>query len=342
MRLPRISLILPVFNDRTHLATLLASLQKQSETSLEIIAVDDGSTDGSVELLEAAARADGRVVVLRQCHRGVSAARNLGLERARGRWIAFADSDDWLDSRALQTWCDLAEASDADLVLGNGFSFSGDVDPAASSGRCLLKHQPWGSILSGSEWIQHAVAKEEWPHYVWLQLARRELLALHRARFLEDMSNHSDIVWTLDLALAARRVAFCAAPLYGYRANPVSLSRNPSLQAVRQRAGSYLIAMERLRASAIERRCDRGLSDALTRSNCQQARNFLSLLRKRLPDCDVRRQLAQQFEAQGFVGMMFRGAADLHDVLVAVRSWFFLRRCRGGASAATPERRRLA
>ena len=183
---------------------------------------------------------------------------------------------------------------------------------------------------------------EEWPHYVWLQLARRDLLTACRARFLEDMSNHSDIVWTLDLALAAERVAFCAAPLYGYRANPVSLSRNPSLQAVRERAGSYLIAMERLRASASERRRDRGLSDALTRSNCMQARNFLSLLKKRLPDRDVRRQLAEQFVAQGFVGMMFRGAVDVHDYLVAVRSWLFLRRCRGGRSVVTPERRRMA
>ncbi len=343
MRLPRVSLILPVFNDIDHLETLLASLQSQSETALEIIAVDDGSSDGSVALLDAAARRDPRFIVLRQCHRGVSAARNLGLERARGRWIAFADSDDWLDRDALRTWCDLAETSRADLLVGNGFSFSGVADPGASTGARLLQHQPWGRVVSGAEWIQHAVAKQEWPHYVWLQLVRRDLLAAQRTRFVEGMANHSDILWTLDVALAANRVAFCAEPLYGYRVNPVSLSRNPSLQAVSQRARSYLIALDRLRATAAERQRDRGLCDALTRSTCMQARNFLSLLRKRLPDPAVQRELAGQFVAQGFIGMMFRGAVDVHDYLVVLRSWLFLRRCLSRAVETTAEAgRRLA
>lgn len=330
MPTPRVSLILPVFDDRVHLATLLSSLQAQSESSLEIVAVDDGSSDGSLALLEAAARRDPRIVLLRQRHLGVSAARNLGLDRARGRWIAFADSDDWLDRRALQTWCDLAEASSADLLVGNGFSFSGTAagdGPVDAEPRHLLHYQPWDEVVSGAEWIQHAVARQEWPHYVWLQLASREMLAAHRPRFVETMANHSDIVWTLEVALAARRVVFCAAPLYGYRVNPASLSRDPSPQAAGRRARSYLVAMDRLRATAAERRRDRGLSEALTRSTCMQARNFLSLLRKRLPDPAVQRELAGQFVARGFVGMMLRGAVDLHDYLVVLRSWLFLRRC---------------
>ena len=329
VQLPRVSIVLPVFNDAAHLPLLLASLQAQTERSLEILAVDDGSTDGSLELLHDAARIDPRIAVFSQSHLGVSAARNTALDHARGRWLAFADSDDWLSPQTLQTWCDHAESATLDLVVGNGFSFCQCPNEHRAGPRALLGYQPWGEVIRGRDWIQRAVARQEWPHYVWLQLGRRSLLAESRSRFVEGMVNHSDILWTLSLALLARRVGFVSQPLYGYRVNANSLSRNPSTMAILRRAQSYLFAMDQLVAKAGQLAQDVALHDALVRHTAMESRNFLGLLRKRMHDPALRRELAVEFLRLGLIDAMFKSAVDVHDLWRALRSWFVLHRFAG-------------
>lgn len=322
---PLVSVVLPVFNNAAYLPELLESLLSQSERSLEVVAVDDGSTDCSLALLRDAARSDPRLIVLTQDNHGVSAARNAALRRVRGRWIAFADSDDWLSHDTLRTWCAYAQSERLDLLVGNGFSFCDRPDEAVGLPRVLLESQPWGEVVDGRAWICSGVANEEWPHYVWLQLARRELVTGCGARFVEDMTNHSDIVWTLGLALKARRVGFLEQPLYGYRINPTSLSRNPSAFAIGRRARSYLIAMERLLQTALkEAKSDVGLHDALLRHTCFESRNFLSLIRKRLHDRTIRRELAADFLKLGLTPVMFSSAANASDLWRATRSWIFV------------------
>jgi glycosyltransferase involved in cell wall biosynthesis len=89
----QISVILPVYNAEAYLPLLLPSLLNQSKRALEVIAVDDGSTDSSLVVLHKMTQEDAPLIVLSQSNRGCSAARNSGLELARGRWIAFPDSD---------------------------------------------------------------------------------------------------------------------------------------------------------------------------------------------------------------------------------------------------------
>lgn len=93
----KVSVIVPVWNAGRYLPQCLDSLLGQSYGALEIILVDDGSTDNSAEICRMYAERDERVCVLRQENKGVSAARNLGLERASGKLIAFVDADDWVD-----------------------------------------------------------------------------------------------------------------------------------------------------------------------------------------------------------------------------------------------------
>jgi glycosyltransferase involved in cell wall biosynthesis len=120
----QISVILPVYNAEAYLPLLLPSLLNQSERALEVIAVDDGSTDNSLAVLHKMAQKDARLIVLSQSNRGCSAARNSGVELARGRWIAFADSDDWLMSPALETWRRRADSAELDLLIDNAFHFA--------------------------------------------------------------------------------------------------------------------------------------------------------------------------------------------------------------------------
>jgi hypothetical protein len=225
----------------------------------------------------------------------------------------------------LSTWRRRAQEQELDLLVGNGFHFSGT--PAATVPRLpLLQRQPWDQVLDGADWVIRSIAANEWRHYVWLQLARRELLTRSGACFVEDLV-HEDILWTLDVALAARRVGFCPAPLYGYRDNPVSTTRHPSERALQQRARTYLVVMQHLREQAARQAHRPALQRALLRHLNREGGHFLGLIRKRLRDPHVRGDLAQEFRDRGLCGAVFSGVADRHDFWRAVRCWVIVQRC---------------
>ncbi|MFA3780845.1 glycosyltransferase [Yersinia sp. 1652 StPb PI] len=309
-----ISVVVPVFNCAAYLTQLLDSLYQQSGVSLEIIAVNDGSTDDSLTILVAAARHDSRLVIVNQANQGLSAARNAGIARATAPWIAFVDGDDWLASDALSTWLQQANRQQLDLLIGNGFTFTTDPHLAPSSP--LLHKQPWSEILSGQQWVIRSIEHNEWPHYVWLQLIRRELIATHQLAFIPGML-HEDILWTTHLALAVQRVGFCDTPFYGYRTNPLSITHSPLPQALVARANSYLRIINALiNLSATQQP---PLSRALLRHANQESGHFFGLMRKKLSPSPERSALAAEFRALGLPKALFQGAGNISEFWRAVR-----------------------
>lgn len=95
--LPLISIIVPVYNVKNYLEKCLQSICGQTYKNLEIILIDDGSSDGSGELCDLFAQRDGRIKVIHQTNAGQSAARNRGLAVAQGELLGFVDSDDWIE-----------------------------------------------------------------------------------------------------------------------------------------------------------------------------------------------------------------------------------------------------
>ena len=93
-----ISIIIPVYNVKLYLDNCIQSVIQQSYTDFECILVDDGSTDGSSEICDQWAEKDNRIIIVHQPNGGVSSARNKGLEQAKGEYICFIDSDDWVDA----------------------------------------------------------------------------------------------------------------------------------------------------------------------------------------------------------------------------------------------------
>jgi len=273
MPAPRISIIVPVHNAAAFLPALLESLSAQTERNLEIIAIDDGSTDASPALLAAHALLDPRLVVITQRNAGVSAARNRGLDAARGEWIGFADADDWLYPDTFARWRELAEATQADVVIGSGFALEAGIDSAP-----LFRAPRLAPGASGRDWLLASVGARHWPHNVFLQLIRRELIEGARLRFPEGMI-HEDIVWTLDLALLARRVSGCDTALYGYRQHQASLVHRPTAAARWQRLAGYAAVMEHLSTAAKQQHADRQLRSILLQHLTQQAAPVLGLLR---------------------------------------------------------------
>lgn len=121
---PKISVIIPVFNTEKYLDEAVGSILKQSLKEIEIIAVDDGSTDSSHTILDKIARSDSRVTVISQKNQGQSVARNRGISIASGKYIYFMDSDDILHENALEECFDKCEKESLDMVMFDGESFS--------------------------------------------------------------------------------------------------------------------------------------------------------------------------------------------------------------------------
>ena len=97
MKTPLVSILVPVYNVEDYLERCLDSLLQQSLTQIEIVCVNDGSTDKSAEILEEYAKKDNRIVVVHKKNGGLPSARNAGLDVAKGKYVGFVDSDDYVD-----------------------------------------------------------------------------------------------------------------------------------------------------------------------------------------------------------------------------------------------------
>lgn len=318
---PDISLIIPVFNNEAFLKSSLASARAQEGVSLEIIIIDDGSTDASLSMIKAQAAEDPRIIVISQVNQGVSAARNAGLDRATGRWVAFLDGDDWLAPGSLAEWLQLAEKEQLECVICNGFSFKVD-DPRPfydTQPRAILHKQPWGSIMTGAEWIAQSVRSREWPHYVWLQFCRRNVIEEARLRFRRDMI-HEDIPWTIQLVLTVRRLGFSPAARYGYRRNPTSLTRSHNPDHVRHRIASYLKVGELLQTLSSGQ--PPALRKALHTQILRELGHFLGLMRKGNVSRTDRSRFAAEFLAAGLPKVMLKSCSNYREVAAVLKAWY--------------------
>lgn len=157
-----ISVIIPVYNTKQYLQSCLDSLLSQTYTDLELLFVDDGSTDGSDELLDAFAARDSRIRVIHQENGGVCAARNRGIEEAKGDYLSFIDSDDTLEPDLYEVLMALIREHSADIAhCSYNRVTAGIVKPIGNSGRvypqgrtealrCLLT----GKLFVGSCWTK--------------------------------------------------------------------------------------------------------------------------------------------------------------------------------------------
>lgn len=315
MKKVALSVIVPLFNNAQYLREFLYSLDCQEVAPIEIIVVDDGSTDDSPAILDEFGKSDDRLVILRQPNAGASAARNAALRVARGEWITFADCDDWLPPRTLAARMACAQAAGADVFICNGFKFTGTP---LTGGVPIFDRQPWGETISGWEWMKRASTVCEYPHYVWLQLIRREFLERHALRFEEGIL-HQDIVWTVDLALTNGTFAFTCDSYYGYRQNPASVTQSQTLDALSKRARSYVRVMQRIAESARRAGLDASVRRALLHQINRESRHFYGLLHRGIKDTGLRGGLARSFFSLDLHRAMLAGSRRPRELWHALR-----------------------
>lgn len=143
--MPKVSIIIPVYNKENYIEATLSSVRNQDFQDFEVIAVNDGSTDRSMEIVSRMAAEDERIHVIDIPNGGVSHARNIGLEHASGDWVQFLDSDDKLDSRYLSVALPLAEEKAADILFSSFTKVNEQLQPIEEvsipeTGCCNQKH----------------------------------------------------------------------------------------------------------------------------------------------------------------------------------------------------------
>lgn len=231
MNKPELSVIVPVYNTLPYLEPCLSSLSRQTLSDMEVILVNDGSTDGSDKLLKKQSMTDSRFHYIEQANAGLSVARNTGITMAQGTYLAFLDSDDWLlTDNCMKQLCRMADRTEADMIAGNTWSVYPDGNRMlwGKNGKDVFTPN---ETMDGGEYFTRMLQQGCYVPMVYHYLYRNRFLVEHKFRF-EPGLIHEDELWTPQALTSACRVTYTDISHYCYR----------------QREGSIMTA------TAIERR----------------------------------------------------------------------------------------
>ncbi|MEY2633257.1 MAG: hypothetical protein RIR00_1911 [Pseudomonadota bacterium] len=313
---PRLSLIVPVYNVAPFLPACLDSLVAQDPDNLEIILVDDGSTDDCPAILARYAVAHPQLLrVVRQENGGLSAARNTGLDLATGEYIAFVDSDDWIDPAYYRRLLDLAVAQQLEMAHGNGiFHFEGRRDDHP-----IYRDALSSAVMPGKEVLRQRLADGSFLHMVWMHLYRRDFIDKQGLRFIPGLI-HEDVLWTTQLFLRAERVAYDPTPGYFYRqrVRPMAApQQDRRLEAVIASSVTNAAGLERM---AREVAADRELNALIRWQLVDGGMSVFHKLRK-LNDKAVRARMYRELDQRGFFPLLWRNAVNFSQKRRIARNW---------------------
>lgn len=203
-----LSIILPVYQVEKYIIECLESIFKIQDIDYEVIIVNDGSTDKSIEYAEKYCSSKVNVKFIHQKNKGLSDARNVGLEVACGKYVWFVDSDDKVSPKGIKKL--LSIANNEDILIGNFYKFYDHQAPTLNnhSFRSQL-------IISGREALKKYYLKYIYT-VVWRCVYRREFLIRNKLRFLSGVT-YEDVEWSPRVLYLAKSVLYTNIPLYYYR-----------------------------------------------------------------------------------------------------------------------------
>lgn len=208
---PKVSVIVPVYNAQKHLNRCIDSVLKQDFEDFELLLMDDGSTDGSPAILDAYAKKDPRIIVVHKENSGVSDTRNRAIAIARGTYLQFLDSDDWITPDATGLMVRAAQENDCQLVIADFYRVIGE--------RLAQKGNIGQSgILSREEFALEMMEKPADFYYgvLWNKLYRRDLIEAHGLLMDKDISWCEDFIFNMEYIRHVQRVYALHVPIYYY------------------------------------------------------------------------------------------------------------------------------
>ena len=243
---PQVSIIVPVYNVENYIERCLNSLVNQTFKDIEIITINDGSTDKSLELINKYVKEDIRVSVIDLGDEGVSYCRNLGIEKANGKYIMFVDSDDWIDFNMVEVMYKKAEENNIDLVMCSYirefkdhskekiFNLPEEIIYKEDKVKNELLRKLVGPVkeeLSNPEMLDALGT-------VWGKLYRTDILKENKINFvdLKEIGSAEDTLFNIFTFNYLKKVMFLNKPMYHYwRDNPKSVTSQYNSKLKEQR-----------------------------------------------------------------------------------------------------------
>lgn len=312
---PLLSLVVPVYNVAPYLEHCLQSLAAQDLAGMEIVIVDDGSTDDCPAILARYAARHPEMRVIRQENGGLSAARNTGLEHASGEYLAFVDSDDWIEPGYFRRLLDLARANNLDMAHGNAmYHFEGrrEDHPVYRDGLS-------SEVMPGREVLRRRLADKSFLHMVWMHLYRRDFIERLGMRFVPRLI-HEDVLWTTRAFLEAKRVAYDPTPGYFYRRRIRPLPAEIMDQRLDAVIASSVYNARGLAKLAAPLRKDRELQRLLCWQLVDGALSIFHKLSK-VNSKELRRRLYRQLRHEGVYALLWNNATETAQRRRIARAW---------------------
>lgn len=213
----KISVIVPMYNVEKYIAKCLESVMGQTYENIEIIVIDDGSTDGSLDICNSYAQKDSRLTVVHQDNKGVSAARNKGLELATGDYIGFVDSDDYLEPEMYSILMNLMKENDAEITACAYRKVSPDGTYDRDFGDDTI------NVYEGTDMFRAYITNPSVSPAVGTKLYKREIF--DGIRFIEGIIYEDKDVISRTF-IKCQKGVFINKSLYNYRTNPDSLTHH--------------------------------------------------------------------------------------------------------------------
>ena len=207
VKCPLVSVIIPVYNTAGYLKMAVSSIQKQTLTDIEIIIVNDGSTDNSIDIINELSEGDPRIKVHSQSNNGLSVTRNLGLGKASGEFVYFMDSDDILELDALSVCYKKCVSQDLDIVIFDADVFYDSGNTEKSGYNYIRSGKVEARVYEGREILEVLLDKNLFKASACLFFVKRELIEKLKLRFFPGII-HEDELFTPILYLGAKRVGY--------------------------------------------------------------------------------------------------------------------------------------
>lgn len=223
-----ISIIIPVYNSESTISRCINSVVEQTFADWEVIAIDDGSTDSSPEILDGFAKADHRIHVIHKVNSGSGSSRNLGIISSKGKYLFFLDSDDYIEPNTFEAVYQKAEASECDILF---FNYTNDFYSNGNAVRVESKRGIAFDAISNDSFKKHFKELEQQNYLLtaWNKFYRRDFVIKQHAEFHTSLRVGEDAYFVFPLYMTAERVSSISISLYHYVVREGSLLHTFSL-----------------------------------------------------------------------------------------------------------------
>lgn len=229
-----VSIIVPIYNVESYLERCLRSIINQTYKNIEILCIDDGSTDNSSIICESFKKEDLRIKVIHKENGGLSDARNVGLNNASGKWVLYVDSDDYIELDAVEKLLQCTDNQDIDIVVG--------VAKEIEDGKIVryLNHKNLSNAkYQSKEYILKSIRNNEFYAPAWLNLYRKDFLLKEKLFYCKGLL-YEDVELLPKLFLRASSVYYIDYPFYNYIKRLGSIMTNSKIEKS-QFSAKYII-----------------------------------------------------------------------------------------------------